>query len=235
MPNTLSIAEVGALLGDPARANMLNALMDGRAWTAGELAFMARVTPQTASGHLAKLTAGKLLSVAKQGRHRYYRLAGPRVAQLLEVAGAVAAEGPPRHRPPSRIDDQLRRARTCYDHLAGQLGVALADALVARGFLLLGEEGGAVTDAGIAALRALGIDVSALGAAKRIFCRPCMDWSERRPHVAGAVGAALAARAFDLGWVARIRDSRAVTITPEGEAGFAESFGVKLPPEIAAG
>lgn len=230
MSNTLSIAEVGALLGDPARANMLNALLDGRAWTATELAYAARVTPQTASGHLAKLTQGRLLEVAKQGRHRYYRLAGPRVAQLLEAAGAVAADGPPRYRPASRIDAQLRRARTCYDHLAGQLGVALADALVARGLLLLEEEGGAVTEAGIAALKDFGIDVGSLGARKRIFCRPCLDWSERRPHVAGAIGAALADRAFALGWIERVRDSRAVAITPVGEAGFAETFGVRLPP-----
>lgn len=229
MSNSFSIAEVGALIGDPARANILNALMDGRAWTAKELAYMARITPQTASGHLAKLTQGRLLDVAKQGRHRYYRLAGPRVAQLLEAAGAVAADGPPRHRRPSRIDHELRRARTCYDHLAGQLGVALADALVERGHLQLEEEGGALTGSGITALTAFGIDVTALGTGKRIFCRPCLDWSERRPHVAGAIGAALADRAFALGWIARIRDSRAVAITPAGETGFAKQFGVRLP------
>lgn len=227
------IAEVGALMGDPARANMLTALMDGRAWTASELAFMARVSPQTASGHLAKLTAGGMLQVAKQGRHRYYTLAGPLVAQLLEAAGTVAVNGPPRHRPRTRIDDALRRARTCYDHLAGQLGVAFADALVARGMLLLEDEGGEVTEKGVKALGQFGIDVVAEGRRKRIFCRPCLDWSERRPHVAGAIGSAIAGRCFELGWISRIRDSRAVHITDDGARGLAETFGIELPADVA--
>lgn len=228
MMSTPFIAEVGSLIGDPARVNMLTALMDGRAWTAGELAYMARVTPQTASGHLAKLVDGNLLTVAKQGRHRYYRLASPRVAQLLEVAGAVAADGPPRHRPSTRIDAQLRRARTCYDHIAGKLGVAFADALMARGLVLLDEEGGEVTDAGVEALGRFGIDVAAEAKRKRIFCRPCMDWSERRPHIAGSIGAAIAARSLELGWIGRMRDSRALEITDAGVAGFRETFGIDV-------
>jgi DNA-binding transcriptional ArsR family regulator len=228
MTGTPFIAEVGALMGDPTRANMLTALMDGRAWTAGELAFIARVSPQTASGHLAKLTGGGMLAVAKQGRHRYYRLASPEVARLLEVAGSVAANGPPRHRPPSRIDDALRRARTCYDHLAGQLGVAFADALVERDLILLDEEGGEVTPAGVEALGQFGVDVAEEARRRRIFCRPCLDWSERRPHIAGAIGAALASRCFELGWIERIRDSRAVRITGIGKEGLASQFGVQL-------
>lgn len=228
MSATPFIAEIGALMGDPARANMLIALLDGRAWTAGELAFIARISPQTASGHLAKLTDGKLLAVEKQGRHRYFRLATPEVARLLEVAGLVAADGPPRHRPASRADADLRRARICYDHLAGHLGVSLADALISRGWLILDRDGGIVSGAGAAALDRFGIDVEAEGRRRRAFCRPCLDWTERRPHVAGAIGAALARRSQELGWIETLRDSRAVRVTPQGAEGFAETFGVAL-------
>lgn len=224
-----NFAEVGALIGDPARANMLAALLDGRALTASELAFHARVTPQTASGHLARLTDGRLLAVSRQGRHRYYRLASREVGQMLESVMAVAAAGPARYRPPSRIDAALRRARTCYDHLAGQLGVALADGLRAQGLLHLDNDGGELTATGTRALSRFGIDLPSVSSLRRPFCRPCLDWSERRPHLAGALGAALASRCFDRGWIGRIRDSRAVTITAKGERGFREAFGVNLP------
>jgi len=223
-----NIAEVAALVGDPARANILMALADGRALTATELAFLARVTPQTASGHLAKLVDGRLLAVAKQGRHRYFRLASPLVGRMLESINAMAAlEGPPRHRPRTPADDALRRARYCYDHLAGRLGVALADALVERGHVEFGDDGGVVTPAGTKFLTGFGLDLAA--PTRRAFCRPCIDWSERRPHIAGAVGAALAARCFDLGWLARIRDTRAVKITPKGQGGLRDTFRIELP------
>src|SRR5215469_2788770 len=140
----LRLAEVAALVGDPARANILSALMDGRALTAGELACVARVSPQTTSGHLAKLAAAKLLALEKQGRHRYYRLASPLVGHMLEGIMAVAADGPPRYRPTSKLDDAMRTARSCYDHLAGRLGVGLADALCGQGHVLLADEGGEV-------------------------------------------------------------------------------------------
>src|SRR5690242_839865 len=134
-------AEIAALVGDPARANILMALSDGRALTATELAYLARITPQTASGHLSKLVDGRLLSVAKQGRHRYFRLASPLVSNMLESINAMAAiEGPPRHRPRSAADDAVRHARFCYDHLAGRLGVALADSLVDKGHVEFGED-----------------------------------------------------------------------------------------------
>jgi DNA-binding transcriptional ArsR family regulator len=227
MVGELQLAEIAALVGDPARANMLMALLDGRALTATELAFLARITPQTASGHLAKLVDGRLLSVAKQGRHRYFRLASPLVGRMLESINAMAAlEGPPRHRPRSPADEALRRARYCYDHLAGRLGVGLADALIARGHVEFGEDGGVVTQAGAEFLARFGCDLAAR--ARRAFCRPCLDWSERRPHIAGAVGAALAARCFDLGWIARMRDSRAVSITAKGRAGLRETFEIDL-------
>jgi len=230
MTSGLQLAEVAALVGDPARAHILLALMDGRALTATELAFLARVTPQTASGHLAKLVAGRVLVVSKQGRHRYFRLASPLVVRMLESMGAMAAiEGPPRHRPPSRVDDAMRRARICYDHLAGQLGVGLADALIARGHVVVGDDVVEVTPSGTAFLTRFGLDLDAQAEKRRIFCRTCLDWSERRPHLAGAVGAALARRCFDLGWLARIRDTRAVSITQKGRAGLSETFAILLP------
>lgn len=222
------MAEIAALVGDPARANMLDALMDGRALTAGELAFVARIAAPSASGHLGKLTEAGLLGVVKQGRHRYFRLATPLVAKMLESIMEVAAiEGAPRHRPRSAKDDALRLARTCYDHLAGRLGVALADALVARGQIVLSADGGEVTEAGRHFLAGLGIDPES-GNRRRIFCRPCLDFTERRPHLAGVLGAVLAAHCFDDGWIQRIRDSRAVAVTPRGERELAGVFGVEL-------
>jgi DNA-binding transcriptional ArsR family regulator len=224
MGESTNIATTAALLGDPARANMLAALLDGRALTAKELAYSAHVTPQTASGHLAKLADGGLLAAEKQGRHRYYRLASPLVGQMLE--GVMAVGGPERERRTTwRGGEALRTARTCYDHLAGRLGVALADALAARGHVALGTDGGEVTDQGQRFLDAFG---AAPPPGRRVFCRPCLDWSERRPHLAGRVGAALACRCFELGWIARQRDTRAVAITEAGRAGFRDHFGIIL-------
>jgi DNA-binding transcriptional ArsR family regulator len=222
------IAEVAALVGDPARANMLTALMDGRAWTAGELAYAARVTPQTASAHLAKLVEARLLAVVPQGRHRYFRLAGTKVATMLEALAEVAAQGAPRHRPPSRCEAALRQARMCYDHLAGRMAVAMVDVLIERGHLILEDEGGEVTYAGARFLGEFGVDLAGAATRRRHFCRPCIDWSERRQHLGGAVGAALAARALELGWVERVRDSRALTITRAGRAGLIAVFDVDL-------
>ncbi len=228
------IAEIAALIGDPARANMLTALLDGRALTASELAYAARVTPQTASAHLAKLAEARLLGLEKQGRHRYFRLASPEVARMLEALAVVAAAGPPRYRPPSPRDEALRLARTCYDHLAGQLGVALADALAGRGYLVLDGDGGEVTEAGARFLGEFGLDLARLSRQRRRFCRPCLDWSERRHHLGGALGAALAARCVELAWIERIRDSRAVSITAAGRRGLAEVFGIPMIRRAAA-
>ncbi len=220
-----NVAEVAALMGDPARANILAALMDGRALTATELAYFAGVSPQTTSGHLAKLVEGRLLAVEAQGRHRYYRLASATVGQAVESLMELASEGPPRYRPPARGDAAIRAARTCYDHLAGRLGVALTDALIARGQLAGSFE---LTPEGTAFLEELGLPVARLRVQRRALTRRCLDWSERRPHVGGALGAALAERCFELGWIARIRDSRAVQITPAGVAAFDQRFGVRL-------
>lgn len=219
MSDNTHLATVAALLGDPARANILIALFDGRALTAKELAFAAHVTPQTTSGHLGKLTDAGLLSMEKQGRHRYFRLATAQVAQMLESIMAVGSPEPLRT---WRGGENLRNARTCYDHLAGRLGVALADSLLDAGHLALSADGGEVTASGVSFLQAFGAEPVP---GKRVFCRPCLDWSERRPHLAGRVGAALAGRCFDLGWVVRQRDTRAVAITPIGRAGFQQQFG----------
>jgi len=228
--NALDLAEVGRLVGELARAQMLTALLDGRALTAGELAWCAGITPQTASVHLAKLRGAGLLAEEKQGRHRYFRLASETVARMLESMQVVCAvDAPRRIRPERNMDRSLRLARTCYDHLAGVLGVALADALADRGAVDLAADGGLVTDDGRRFLTEFGIDMSRAEASRRCFCRPCLDWSERRPHIAGAIGAALADRLFGLGWTERIRDSRAVRVTPRGREGLKRTFAIDHP------
>jgi DNA-binding transcriptional ArsR family regulator len=227
--NNLDLAEIGALVGDPARAAILLALMDGRARTAGELAYFARVSAPTASEHLKRLTETNLLSVVSQGRHRYFRIASPLVARMLESIGAVAAvQAPPRHRPIRGLDAAMREARLCYDHLAGRLGVALADALTARGIVKLDAEGGEITPAGFAFFARLGVELKATQRGRRAFCRPCLDWSERRFHLAGQVGAALARHAFEQRWIERVRDGRAVIVTAAGRASLAELLGIRL-------
>jgi DNA-binding transcriptional ArsR family regulator len=228
MPADVRIAEVAALIGDPARANILAALMGGQALTASELAYAAGVSPQTTSGHLAKLTDGRLIACVKQGRHRYFRIATPRVAEMLEGIMAVVADAPPRHRPPSKLDEAMRNARTCYDHVAGRLGVGLTDALCARGHLVLSDEGGEITNSGVAFFENFGIDLAAARGRRRIFCRPCLDWTERRLHLGGAIGALLAQRCFDLNWLQRMREARALTVTPAGRRGLSETFGLSL-------
>ncbi len=232
MLSTAAFAEIAALIGEPARAVMLIALMDGRALTASELAHAAGITAPTASGHLARLTEAGLLAMARQGRHRYHRLASPAVAQMLETMMSVAAHAPQtRARPVITGPKQmaLRQARTCYDHLAGVLAVAIADRMVERGQVELGADGGRLTDAGSTFLDDLGIDPQP-GSRRRgaVFCRPCLDWSERRPHIAGQVGAALCQACLDRDWVRRVVGSRALTISPGGRLALDQAFGPRL-------
>jgi DNA-binding transcriptional ArsR family regulator len=223
--------EVAALIGDTARATMLGALMGGQALTGSELAYLARVSRPTASEHLTKLVEARLLCVTKKRRFNYYRIASPLVARMLEGMKAFAAlEMPPRHQPRSARDDALHFARTCYDHLAGRVAVAIADALVARGYVALGDDGGEVTPAGAVFLADFGAELQTAPHSRRIFCRPCLDWSERRYHVAGHVGAELCRCCLQRGWFARERDSRALRLTPAGAAGLLDRFGVELPP-----
>ncbi|MEK9971124.1 MAG: helix-turn-helix transcriptional regulator [Ferrovibrio sp.] len=237
--NDPHVAKIAALIGDPARANILKALMDGRARTAKELAQIAGVSPQTTSGHLAKLSDGGLLGLAKQGRHRYYHLANAQVATAIESLMALAGERPlPKHHHHTRVAGALRAARTCYDHIAGRLGVCLFDQLVARGCILpAGGDGEledfVITAAGRQLFSALQINVDGLATGKRRFARACLDWSERSPHLAGSLGAALADRCFELGWLERRRDSRAVTLTPAGRTGLTRHFDL-TPDQLAA-
>jgi DNA-binding transcriptional ArsR family regulator len=229
-----AVSEIAALVGNPARANILMALIDGRALTASELAYVAGVSPQTTSEHLAMLREAKLLSMTKQGRHCYFRLGSPQVARMIEGIMVVAADGPQRYRPRWNGGEQLRTARTCYDHIAGRLGVALTDALIRHEYIILSEDGGVFTRAGEKHLLDFGVRLEDLRPGRRTFCRPCLDWSERRPHLAGALGTALAERCFELGWIARLRYSRALKISAKGETGFSEVFGVTLSAEQAS-
>jgi DNA-binding transcriptional ArsR family regulator len=216
MTIAVDMAAAAALVGDPARANILAALMDGRAHTATELALFAGVAPPTASGHLAKLTRARMLDVVAQGRHRYYRLASADVARMLEGIMTFASERATNvRRATPRIDPALRRARTCYDHIAGELGVAIADRLIATSMVALAADSAVLTDVGRLSLRDAGVLVDSCDNSRRPGCRPCLDWSERRPHLAGALGAAILEHALRSGSVQRCKGSRALDVAGE--------------------
>jgi len=222
-----NLVEVAALVGDTARATMLNALMGGQSLTATELAYCANISRSTASGHLSKLVAARLLTVIRNRRFSYYRIASPLVATMLESIKVVAAiEVPPRRQPRSANDDALRFARSCYDHLAGQVGVAVTDALVAMGHIVLTDEGGEVTVSGARFLSAFGVDLAPR--TRRIFCQPCLDWSERRYHLKGLVGARILDRLLELGWLKSVPGNRALRLTPAGTAGLSEVFQIEF-------
>jgi hypothetical protein len=206
---------------------MLNALMGGQSLTATELACCANVSRSTASGHLGKLVAARLLTVIHERRFSYYRIASPLVAAMLESIKVVAAiEVPPRHRPRSANDDALRFARSCYDHLAGQVGVAVTDALVVMGHVVLTDQGGEVTPSGQRFLAAFGADPGPR--TRRIYCQPCLDWSERRYHLKGLVAARILDRLLELGWLESVPGSRALQLTPSGRIGLAETFRIEI-------
>ncbi|HMK87376.1 MAG TPA: helix-turn-helix domain-containing protein [Steroidobacteraceae bacterium] len=215
-----NIARIAALLGDPARAEALTALMADRALTATELSAIAGVSKQTMSAHLAKLLDARLVAVDPLGRHRYYRLAGADVAELLESLMGVALRTGAVRLVSSPREPALRRARICYDHLAGELGVLAFEALLQAGVLLRAPEGLRLTPAGGRWFATLNIDAGELGGRRRTLCRPCMDWSERRQHLAGALGSQLLKRILDTGWARRERLSRVIRFTPEGEREF---------------
>jgi DNA-binding transcriptional ArsR family regulator len=232
-----NLVEVAALVGDTARATMLAALMGGQSLTGGELAIEAHVSPSTASEHLAKLVAARLVVVTKKRRFHYYRIASPLVANMLESIKAVAAiEVPPRYQPRSARDAALHFARTCYDHIAGHLGVAIADALTANGHIALNAEGGELTPTGQKLLARLGADLSPASCGGRTFLRPCLDWSERRYHLAGHVGAEICRRCLDLRWFERERGTRILRLTAVGRRGLHQTLGVDVgsPPPTKA-
>nr|WP_319382718.1 helix-turn-helix transcriptional regulator [uncultured Roseibium sp.] len=220
------IARIGSLIGDPARANILGALLSGKALTATELAGEAGITGQTASSHLKKLLEGGLLAQAKQGRHRYYQLAGPEVASVLEaVMGLAARKGHLRVRTGPR-DPAMRAARVCYDHLAGDMAVRIFDSMQSRGFLKVTEEksGIGLTERGEAFVCDAGIDLEGLKSSRRPLCRACLDWSERRSHLAGSLGAAFLAKFQSEGWIRREKESRVVHISPIGHESLVRLF-----------
>lgn len=228
MPADPNFAQTAALIGDPTRAAMLGALLGGQALTASELAHGAGVTPQTASMHLTRLVEGQLLRVVASGRHRYFQLAGPQVAQALEALATIA--------PPARITSlreserarAVRFARTCYDHLAGTVGVALTERLIERELIAKSDEIYQVTDIGWRWLEQQAIDVRRVGQGRRVAARACLDWSERRYHLAGAVGAAITDWLFAQGWIVRAESGRAVRLTETGRAGFAAEWGLRI-------
>lgn len=219
------IALVASLLGDPARANMLTALMDGRSLTAGELARHAGVTAQTASSHLGKLQAGGLIAAQKQGRHSYFTLADADVAGVLEGLMGLAARAGHKRLRTGPSEPALRQARVCYDHLAGDAGVAMFDTLLARKLLSGKSEKLDLTDKGNAFVRGLGIEPDQLGSARRPLCKSCLDWSVRRSHLAGTLGAALLERFYALKWARREEGTRIVAFTPRGRTEFEKAFG----------
>jgi DNA-binding transcriptional ArsR family regulator len=219
-----NIARIGALLGDPARADALTALMSDRALTATELAAVAGVTKQTMSAHLAKLLGAALIAVEQQGRHRYFRLADEDVAELLESLMGVAFRTGAVRLVSSPREPALRQARVCYDHLAGELGVCAYESLLRHGAFKVSGGGLELSEVGAAWFRRLGVDTEAAARLRRTFCRPCMDWSERRHHLAGSLGAAFLSRLQELKWAARDRHSRVIRFTPRGRRAFEGLF-----------
>lgn len=229
MLDTPDLAALAALLGDPARARMLTALMDGRALTATELALEAGVAPSTASSHLARLSAARLLATERQGRHRYFRLSGRDVAEVIEGLMSLAARTGQARLRTGPADPALRSARVCYDHLAGDRGVRLLLSLVERGLLSSARGALALTAEGERFCQRFGIDLAALGASRRPLCRPCLDWSERRSHLGGGLGAALLGQLFARGWAKRETGSRAVIFSSRGASAFARLFPLRTP------
>jgi DNA-binding transcriptional ArsR family regulator len=231
-PYGSDIAPVAALLADRTRAAMLTVLLDGRPLSAGELARTAGVSAATASSHLGKLLDGDLVSVVRQGRHRYYRLKGAEVASVIEALSLISPGLQVRNLRQSRQAAALGQARTCYDHLAGRVGVALFDALIGGG--LIESQGGdedpgrsayEVTSKGEECFAGLGVDVAAVRASRRRFAGHCLDWTERRPHLNGALGAALTARLIELGWFERGTSRRSLVLTAKGGSGLSDVFG----------
>ncbi|HEX8005487.1 MAG TPA: winged helix-turn-helix domain-containing protein [Trebonia sp.] len=223
-------AAVARLLANPARSAVVNALMEGQALTVGELARIAGVRVSTISEHLSQLLDGELVEAITAGRHRYYRLANPEVADALEAFSRICPDTPVRSLRQSIADRSLRQARLCYDHVAGVLGVTLLDQMRSLGWLASGSGPDFdVTEPGVQALAGIGIDLPSCRRARRHFARPCLDWSERRPHLAGALGAAIASALLDREWLRRAGAGRGVEVTDKGQHGLYGTFGIDTP------
>ena len=222
------LAAIGRMLADQHRSRFLLALMGGESLPAGELAARAGVSSSLASAHLAKLLEAGLVTVTRRGRQRYYSLSGPQVARAIESLLAISPPRAAHGLRESNRGEAIRHARTCYDHLAGRLGVALTDALEQQRALTPHASGWELTSRGERMLGDLGLDLSALRHERRAFLRPCLDWTERRSHLAGAVGAAVASRFLELDWIRRLPGTRAVRPTPQGEAQLLARFAVAL-------
>jgi len=227
-----AISSLGYLLADPGRTAMLLALLEGRSLSAGELARAASVSAQSASAHLAKLNQGGLITMQPDGRCRYYKLAGQLVANALEALGAISTSRPAAEYIRSKADQSMLMARSCYDHLAGRAGVALTEAMLKQHVIVAkGDRDYRVTARGADWLRELGLEVEKLRCSKRHIARRCLDWTERRPHVGGALGAALLQHFLAKGWLARSRESRALRVTQKGRISFVK---LGVPPALAA-
>jgi DNA-binding transcriptional ArsR family regulator len=228
MEHHVGVARVASLMADPARALILRTLLDGTMRPAGELAYAAGISAPSASGHLAKLVRGGLLATEAQGRHRYFRLAGPEVAEALEVLGLLDAAHRPRvpHAPPvpKSTPVQFLHARTCYDHLAGEMSVRVCEGMLRAKWIAAEGRDFRVTPLGYKRFVALGIDLAVLRHSPRAFARACVDLTQRRPHLGGALGAALLDTYLARGWILRMRRSRAVSITPKGSEAFGRLF-----------
>ncbi len=231
MSNPNQLARIGQLIGEPSRAAIITALMDGRALTAKELASCANVTPQTASTHIAQLASANLLTVEKQGRHKYHRLASAEIAQMIEGIMEIALQN---NTPVSKRlstgpkDKALRNARTCYDHFAGRLGVSITDALLAQGHIEFDDEAGLITEQGEAFFQRSGIALEVgRGKSRRPICRPCLDWTERRRHIGGKLGAAICYHFLERNFVRRLKESRAVEVTPAGRQALKNLFDIR--------
>lgn len=223
-----NIAEIAALFGETSRAAILTSLLDGRLYTASDLAYRAGITPQTASFHLGKLAEGGLVSVEKHGRHRYYQLANGEVASLLESFLVISPQPEVKSLKQSAQMIMLQKARTCYDHLAGKLGVGITDSMLDSGYLKKDGKEFALTEAGVQFVINFGLDLESIKKKRRSLSHACLDWSERSYHLAGALGNQLMQHFFDLGWITPLPGIRAVKVTDQGKAGFKQYFNISL-------